>query len=437
MRELALFTKIFLGIFFPLSLLAANQSVLDDLKARRSQSIQVLEKLTHGRDPCFSEDCQNQKIILLSKIWAHSNLLPQSGTPFFRSRPSGLNSAHRFVRNPFVGPLQTSGQAFPQTLHDWKYWWERRYSYEDQWKSEWMDFYSEVFALSDGLKAYLKVVDNSDSERREQIQQAWDRGAARAAEKIIESQVSMIESSDAAHRGDQAKARQLEQRGLAASEELKKIQAKFGGQFRTVLEMLFPDLSFRQIVPLLSTMEQFVQFSGNKKIFDPLLIEEVRIFSLEARKLVQTTQDFQDMEYGIIGLTNFYSPTVNPQVATELEINVQDFLDQIDARARQLVDYGSFYFLSIVGESVFGASYFGRIALPGLVELFSIHFEFEPSQKLWSVSSRSRDLHLKLLDLETEMEKRRAALFEAKEVLQQKIQTLDLQIKELEGNHGS
>src|SRR5206468_9590006 len=58
---------------------ATSQAKLEQLKIARSTIIRELKKITTGKSPCFSVECQNQKFDIVSDLHSETALFPGAG----------------------------------------------------------------------------------------------------------------------------------------------------------------------------------------------------------------------------------------------------------------------------------------------------------------------------------------------------------------------
>lgn len=386
------------------------------LQASLAKAIQILDVVENGKRPCYSADCQAQKYNLISEFFQKSSLLPEVGKALLQSRKDGVNSAYALVRKPFV-PLSMEN-AFPESFREWKQWWVKRYDHENQTRSSWMQLVSEIYALRNGVEAYINL-EKLDSNQLAMINEAWSRGLGRAAELLTSYPKLARETEIAIKQKLETKAQELRQKAAAEKNEFERINREgFNGQFYELLPKLFPQTtSTVQATALLALIQKWQNLTGSREIFDSAFISEMKYRLQELTDLVRIAQNFNNLEYGVIGLKNFYGDS-NPEIRTELELIYQGFLDQVDAKGRLIVEDGSLYFFGIIEATVAG--------------IITNQFDFHYSEYIWSKSTRTQELEARLSILKDDMERRRTELFETRKLVKAKIQVYDQELKRRE-----
>jgi hypothetical protein len=402
---------------------------LSQLEANKILLTQLLSKVETGADPCFSNECQEQKRKRLIEIFRGSENLPGVDQLFLKNRRSGIRSALHLVDEPF---RTSDDQLFPRNAEAWASYWKKRSSHDLQLKSTWMNFLAEIYALNDGLQLYTKISDD----KKDLIQQAWDKGAAKISELMIRAAVAASEASylDAEQRSEDA--RLFRQKAIDWSAERATLEENFRGQFRAVMESLFPATSFKDIVAFFATIHSFSQLHASNQIFESEFSEPLFAHARDIKNLTRAAQNFTDLEYGVVGLKNFYSP-VNPLVTVESEIPVQEFLDQVEARAQMLLELGTSYFLLKAGGLFFDSKWLANSALPTLYSLWSIEKGFSVSTFFLAPSQRTAQLQSSLPPLSEQMERRNVELFKIRKLLVEKISQTDEQIKIVKQSEGA
>jgi hypothetical protein len=404
------------------------QADFSKIQKNKEAALQLLEKIENGRNPCYTDECQNKKVGLLGDVFQISSLLPEMGGAFLPTRERGIDSGYTLVRKRFVPPSMKN--AFPSTLKEWKQWWLKRSDHESKIRSDWMRLVSEIYSLQQGLRMYIEVARGSE-EQHAQIEEAWQRGLARAAELLTTYPRLVRDASMADAQNDKAKAAQLRKEASLQIEEFNSLNRdKFENQFYPLLQALIPQAKTQeQVVAFLILTQRWMNFSGDSRhVFDPSFINELKYRYKQIVALTHAAQDFNDLEYGVVGIKNFFSE-VNPAIRTELELVYQGFLDTVDETARQIVDIGSLYLLSMTGTQLFGAGFLGQYAFPTGASLLGTQFHVSANEILWAPSTRTEELKARHDDLEADMERRRMELFESRKALQLKIAQYDLELK--------
>jgi hypothetical protein len=406
------------------------QAQIDRLERKKAAALQQLAKTENGRSPCYTEECQRKKFNIVSTLSQRSQLIPEIGERFLKNRDEGIASAYRLVRKKFEPPVMAGD--FPASVHEWSEWWVRRYNHEQEIRSGWMRFVSDVRLLYFGFQFYLKL-DSASEEQRELIQDAWDRGLAEAAKHLVAMATFAEQVGFFRELKDKEQEKAALLQALSEQKKYNEINERFEGQIHSLLLKLFPQASNEeQVTAFLILMSDWLERTQSKSIFDSAFKEEMEWRNRQAQELYRTVLDFQDLEYGIVGLNNFYSP-VNPAVAAELEIPLQEFLDSFDYSARAIVELGASYFTTLVGRTVFGVGVVSDMLLPTATNLIGVQKNFNLTEALWSKSGRTKQLTSTLPLLEAEMEKRRIELFINRRQFQEFISQTDLELTRLKG----
>jgi hypothetical protein len=406
-----------------------NHDVLR-LQKNRQTLIGLLNKVENGRDPCFSDQCQQQKLNLLGQIYQNAENIPGVDRIVLQSRQAGIQSAYDLIRKRFS--FRASEDSMPRTAKEWWAYWKKRSNLENELQSSWMGFLSEIYSVSDGLQIYSKTLRRS-SEDRALIQEAWDRGAAEASELMIRAALLSEQASALQSAGNAPAANDLRKQALQLSEKREQIESRFKGQFRGVLESLFPNTSFKGVISFFSLIKSWAP----RDLFEASFSHRLTARADDVKSLSRLAQEFTDLEYGVVGIRNFSSKT-NPAIAAEAEVPIQEFLDQVESRVHTLIELGASYLLLRVGRLYFDSPLWANFALPTTYNLLSIEKSWSLSTTLVKPSTRLSLLQQSLPTFEEQMEKRYAELLKTRELIRTKISEIDTQlltIKQAEGTH--
>ncbi len=414
-------------IFVALVARNLSASELARLESRKELLLNFLEKVVNGREPCFSADCQKQKSQLILKVFDLSNQIPYVDKVFLRDRREAVESGFRLIRKKFEMPKK--GSEFPRSINEWVYYWKKRYSHESELRSVWLAFLSQTYALYQGLQTYQKILSDPDFSP-DLIEEADERGAGEIARLGVEAAALIQQSAFYSQQGLKSRSLELRQRAFEMTEQREVIEKKFRGQFRAVLSEIFPKLSFQEIISFFELADRWKKSYSSQKLFSQslknLLLERLQI----CRQLVQVAQEFTDLEYGVVGIKNFYTST-NPLVSAESEAIVQGYLDEIESKARLIIDLGSSYFLFKAGPLLFDSPILANMALPFLYNILSIQAGQNTSEWIWKPSSRSSQLTQALPALAEQMDSRLLELQKARSALKIKIAQTENEISQL------
>jgi hypothetical protein len=383
--------------------LPARQLKIEKLeKIRRLRS-----KIENGLSPCFSQSCQQQKRTALQKISQAIQQLPISVDQ------SGILSAHKLLMRPFTSQDEMNQSSFPETITDWKKHWQLRRQYEVKMRSQWISFQGFVYKIREGTDFLFSVQGNHA--QRNQFIELWKGGIGRAASIMLKQaslyqQVSTLEQNAS----DKTAANRLRTEIDNLSQELSSIEDQLGGKIRPVLSRYFPDRPFYQIVQQLGFLMSWVSEFHALHPLEADFVNHVEYFRKSINEATEASQLFSDLEYGMVGIRNFYSMT-NPAVANETEIPVQEFLNQVEAHARWLVDLSASYLLYGAGIS-FGKT--GGIILSSVFPvLSSLHKYTSIADLSMPPSTFSATLERQQPELDDQMENRIQELFRVKQSL--------------------
>ncbi|MDB5038276.1 MAG: hypothetical protein JWQ35_1804 [Bacteriovoracaceae bacterium] len=425
MRGVCVITYTFCLLILASNLFAIEQDSITRLKKNHEALALLLKKIENGADPCFNDVCQKNKSDLVSQIYTYSDSVPGVDQIFLKNRQAGIRSAHDLIRNKFA-PLD-SKDLFPRTSTEWSYYWKKRSSQETEIKSTWMSFLSEVYSLNDGLQIYLKAARSSE-QTKQLIQEAWSRGAADISQMMITAALLIDEAGSLEATGDARAATETRKKAIELSEKREKLeQENFKGQLRPVLESLFRGVSFQGIVSFFNLTAEWLQHSSSTEIFNSRFVEVMSSRSEDIKALTHLCQNFTDLEYGIVGLHNFYSNT-NPEIAAENETNIQEFLDQVESRGRILIELGASYFLMKSGGFIFSSALLGNFALPTAYNILTIQKGENFSDLIWKPTHRTQEIKRSLPTFEDQMERRNAELLKTRKLLKEKLSEIELEI---------
>lgn len=401
---------------------------IDLLIQTRTKAKTLLDKIEIGADPCFTDECQVKKSRFLSKIFAQSQKIPGAGISFLKARDSGIASGRQLVRHRFTPPKLENGY-FPQSVKEWVVWWQRRYSYEMDMKSTWQEFGSQAYSMRAGLQLYARLASESD-EKKQIIQEAWDRGLADAARFISDGErwiIMAAKAEDAGRMEEAAKYREMAHDSIKKKYE---IESRFEGQLYAVIDALFPNSTRIQTMAFLILIDEWKKMLDEPRLFSPSFQEKLKFQAEQVGDLTSLIADFNDLEYGVVGIRNFHSP-VNPAVLAEMEIPIQEFLDSVDFSGRASARILSFYLMTLTADSLIGSSAAIRFGLPAVIDLQLQNSDQDIAQVLWPASHQTQKIKSALDTLEKRMENRRQELFRSQKIIRQKIEELDEKIRAL------
>jgi len=395
------------------------QSALSKLEQSLKQTKSLLDRVEKGKSPCFSIDCQHEK----SKILNETRRLADT----ISWKPSPQNEAFQAARFFVAYPFQRPSEEFPETMKQWKAWWERRYSYETKYRFQWMSLVNQITSFYDALDIILRRAKTSSALDKELIQEAWDRQAGRIS-LLMREHAQLIETA----KQEELKGRDssdLKQEALALSKEREALEKNFGGSFAAIMQELFPQVEFKRSVSSLAHLQLLAEDYQVTKIFDADFLSHVSYWRSQLKKFSNKLQEFNDLEYGVVGLRNFNTST-NPAVAAEQEIPIQEFLDKFDGTARAATSIAAFYLMTTV-LGVATDSILLKIVIPSGLQLVGSEKDFELSEVLWAPAHRTEEILASLPDLQDRMQQRFRDLLKTRSLLLQRIQELESQISEL------
>jgi len=408
-------------LLIPLSMAAGRLTAqtTDQIRTEIKKIQTFLDRIDNGATPCFSSECQTQKYDLLTKIFNVSQTLPGTGTEMLKSLNSAIETATFMVDHPY----QLGSDVFPQSLKEWKYWWAKRYSHEQEYRNQWFAFVGEAFAVWESLDIFISA-SKTDAETQALIQEAWDRGSAEISKLYHEQSWLADRAGVMKALGEQNEAERLMQEAQRAIQRRQELERNFfGGRFRSVMEELFPRLDFKKICAAQARMQYFMSATTSNQLFSRQTIQELSYWRSRLQSLNNLVKTYGDLEYGAVGLKNFHSMT-NQAYAVEYEIIIQDFLDKVDLSGRVAANVGATYLMTIA----FAASAYPTFVFIGTstgLNYANAQYNFDMTEYLWASSNRSDQLQSLLPRLKEDMEKRLADLLRSRTILSQRLNHLN------------
>lgn len=400
------------------------QSRIEELEATLAKSRELLEKVQRGAAPCHRDECQVKKGQILSSLFNTYESLPQKYSQFIPSLESGLSSAHYMVQFPFTQmPME-----FPKTLSDWSGWWARRYEYEIQFRAQWLEFLNDTTRLYRAVDLWGKTFTRSPREKK-LIQEAWDRGMGEIAELTLAYQSLAWQASALERTGQKIEAARLSEQARSLRLRSEELESQFAGSFRNVISALFPAGDFKSTLTSLSLWKRILDLNQSPDVLGDLTKQRVAYLRTTLKKISGAQNDFNDLEYGVIGLNNYYS-SVNPEIMLDFEALIQDYLNLVDMGGRAIANTIGFFVMGEVTNAMF-ASKLMRYAIPTAASAYSTHQDFDPTTMIWEKSDISRQIDSALPRWRDEMALRLQNLHRAHKGLIEKIQELEAELNQL------
>jgi hypothetical protein len=334
-----------------------------------------LDRFENGLPACFSEKCQNRKRESLDQIFLLQSKLSLPLSDLVPNTNSALRAAHFLVSYPYAQPEW----KFPENLSDWLVWWERRHSQEVKLKNEWVNFSAEVFRQYYGLHRFLQLLDRGAD--LDLVNQVWMRDAGRIA--FLKREGSRI-SELAFQMPDGAEGDALLAQALAYRDERLQLERAFQGTFDSVLERIFAPYTIEEIYSLLDVLYRWTShleksdFLSQKNLISLTKNRDIM------RKVHQASADWNDLEFGVIGVKNFYS-YANPEWQLDLEAPIQEFLDTFEEAARMGVDLG-LYTLWFRVAHLASLNIWIQMGVPAGVQLAEVEWDVSLTELFWAPS---------------------------------------------------
>lgn len=402
---------------------------LDRLYQKREMLLNLLDRVEQGAEPCFSPSCQNQKTSLIHSLHRKLERLPHFDSADPSARRMGIITAHRLVANPYIAPASKK-----LSIGNWVDWWRRRYIHDLDLKSNWMNMKGNLGLLRKSIR-FLVQLQSSDRSRQIAIQNYWDQGLGAAAANIVAAVRVGRKAEAYSAQGDETKAEFYRSKVSKHFDAVRRIEKRLGETTKNILRRIFPELEERDLIVYVSQLHQITKEFGSNQLFDPELEEYVSYFYDVSKDLYRDLQDFTDLEYGVIGLENFYTET-NPIVALDNELQIQQQLDVVDGVGRTIVDLATFY---IMMKASYGTANGSRLLGGGLTAFStyaSLKADFDFSEILLSRSNRTSRIRAEKVALEAEIADRRKTLLQTQELLLIKIEEINEQIDTQNANGG-
>lgn len=404
---ISFFSYLGLIAFFSTQAAASTQS-------RQEQLRDMLTRITKGETACFTDACQDQKTNLLLKIQTEVADLPSYFYDKETPPSSGISSAFRLVRSRF-SPL-----AKPESLSDWHEWWKRRAAHDISLRSDWMKFKGELSFYRFAIYQFLKFAQQPDI-FTEDFRRIWLSGGGRIASLLVESSKISDKLLSLQATTSQKRRDDLERQLKNLQSELDSLEDETNDDLANVLADSFPQLNRGERFLLLRFLDRA---SNELMISDPLdsqFIGSLRFFYKKTSSLYSHAQSFEDLEYGVLGLENFDSPT-NPAIAAHTELAIQNKLNQVDGIARELIDFSAYILFFLAADKATSGSHFLSMFIVGANDFMMLeNNEQRFSDYFIKPSQRSSQLEEQAALFGMEMESRRERLEAEKAFLEREL----------------
>lgn len=389
----------------------AQNDRLSRLQQARQLTLQTLDRVNQGAAPCYDSDCQNQKARLYHQIERSLS----RATPLRENLTA--HSVYRFLRSP----RQELNQN-PKTLRDWHAWWKRRYSLEAFQDAEWNAFFESVVQTEKMLQLVWGLVSNPfDLDR---IAPRFDRDFREAC-RLLYSAVLLEEQANQAYRaGDEAKSDRLKDEADRLRDRQKAIEERMGRPLLAITRELLPDQSFGDSLRTFIELDRLMRLFGSSDLLHPDLPGFVRGMHQEWNAVFKPSQDFADLEYGVVGLNNLET-IVNPVVAVQNEIRIQSQLDRVEIVGQSLIDL--FHYSLLLGAARdfgSGSKLLTFLGLLGSGYAFE-KLDWSVARQIFPSSTRTQELLSSLPSLEERLIRRKSSLEKTKTILETKLIEID------------
>lgn len=404
---------------------------LQKLYERRALAYRLLDRMMNGKTPCFTPACQIQKQKQINRIAQELGDIPRD---FLKSRDRGLTSAYRFVKRPLLAPEDLN--FFPERWEEWVYWWKKRYSAESQWKAEWTILVAEARALKDSTQTYLSW--NQFTEAHQNlIREAIDRGlfeiahfSKRSAElrqrlQDLSRPTRNLSSEEIAQRNRAIES--VEAESQAVFEKLNSLNERFEHRTRAVVAELFPEDSFEDVMTTLHLLEGWMKLFGTTDLFSRSLKAHLTTRAHALQTLTQQIQDFNDLEYGALGINNFFS-TLNPEISGEQELIIQEFLNEVDSTARTAYHLISFFLMNDAYQSLGILSTRAAYLLTSASNFALTWYDIDTSTWILPRSTRFDELRSQFQSTRVRMALKQEELLEKVQIVQDLIPKIEAEI---------
>lgn len=378
----------------------------------------ALERVRFGAEPCSTEACQRQKYRLLAQIRMQVDWLPQWREDELQSR--AFLSAYRYLREPMQRPEAS----------DWLQWWKRRYEYEIQNRSLWPQYVQQMADLATAFQSFDRLV-HTPSKSRQTFIDHWHQGLAEAAQFLQEAvQLSRLAGLRELEWKDQ-EAEDLRSEAQTRFDQLRDWEARHGKRISQILSETFPEHQSAQALQLVLHLHTWSKHFDEKDIFQPYFVELLKDQQGFVRQIYRQMQEFNDLEYGVIGLQH-YEDGQSPLIPWDEEIEIQKRLDQIEEIYRLGLDASIFFFLFGASQSLAAGSKAIQFSIlaPSLYGFQKLDQEISE----WALPRQaySEELQWLRFELEQSLERRHVTLLRTKDALlerQKRVQDDLLQIE--------
>lgn len=418
-RGVVLRRSLFIFLAFGLTPLSAEVPTrYDQLTKVKAMIEAALDRVRLGQDACHDRLCQNQKRALLAKLkieldwlpeWAEDSLLRKS-----------FHSAYRLVSQPYEKPQKTDLLA----------WWKRRYQYELEVRSYWPHFVESLADLSKSLSELEKL---KSEEPRPLWEHYWKENLFKAAQDLHLAVRLTREASFKELEGQFEEAETIREQAQTYFDSLHRFEEKQGLRISRIFQKLAPKARAAEALQMILQIGRWAQWFGTEDIFNEEFLSFVGSQSSHIRSLYRLAQDFNDLEYGVVGLkqvNGVYLPLENLQS----EIEIQSLLDRFEEGIKMGIDTGVFFLLAGSANAIAAGS---RILTFGILapSLYAqTKWQWNLSASLFTPQDYTDELRLHEFQLEEMLALRRSSLQQTERALLDRLDRVNRELETYERN---
>lgn len=403
------------------SVFANVQNEREALREKQQLVKNALDRVLNGSAPCYETACQSKKADLIERLSQELEKTPGALGEALPSREAGILSAHELIRQEFVPP--PLDHVFPETVEEWSAWWMRRYSYEEDIRSDWSRFNMELTSQDTSLRIYKKLLEGRESQRRI-LSELWQRGLP----EIVDLFAEAARLND---KGGLLNDERLKKQAVEKLEKAKTLQKKLGAPLRLLFTEIMPSYEFNTLHIFVYHLNTWMKRTFSEDPFDPYLVEKLPQYLEQYKVASKLKNDFDALEYGEIGLNNFYT-TQNPAIEMERELNIQEFLDTVDGSARLVSHLLSYRISMSIGSLFTGSKFLAHYTIPAMISYFMMKNGTDPTELLWPKSTRTQEISRALPKVIEQMEQKNQTLRFAYQKLTMALEQINIQIQLLE-----
>lgn len=410
-------------VCFFVSSLSANESV-EHLEAVKKRFEELLYRIEKGQEPCHLQSCQLEKYQLLERLSHRISRIPSSASPFIDTMKDSIFAGYRLAENPAPYFLETASKEEERIF---------AYSHHLRWRQDWQLLISDIRLLRNFIEVYETYYESDEEQAK--LLRLIDQGLFELAFHLTEGERSSedIVSSPLADQSEELE--ELKKKTDFHFEQYyyyrDKIRPELQAQGRRLFDTsshgeppLFPDLSSAESLQMILHLRDWAGPSPSSRLFRADQKRFLGKVKEELQDALRWAQEFHDLEFGVVGLSNLDS------IANPIQQNQEaagTYLDVFrrEARAETWMSHFDFTMNFLLFNAWMNYklaafptawSEYRRVSRESLTDANALQISF---------------LRMEAIDLERQMENRRESLVRTRDLLLRRLEQVELELEYL------